>query len=123
MNHIHSSSTPEETRKFPVTTLLIAIVLLVAAAAILVFNFPVSTVLTYGFLGLLLFGHFFMHGSHGGHNHGTSNAKLNSEHDHSDQEASQISSHNHADGPAGQAVPNSSPKKESDSHQGHSGGC
>ncbi len=121
MNHIPSSVSPEESRKFPVSTLLGAIVILAAAVAILVFDVPIGTVLTYGLLGLMLFGHFFMHGSHGGHDHGASPTQQSDERSHSNTGTSQISAHNHADGPDRQDDPETDSAKDKDSHQGHSG--
>ncbi len=41
--------------------------LLAALVAITVFNVPLNTVVYYGFIILMIGGHFFMHGSHGGH--------------------------------------------------------
>lgn len=41
--------------------------LIAAIVAIFVFNVAVGTVLTYGVIGLIFFGHLFMHGGHGSH--------------------------------------------------------
>jgi len=41
--------------------------LLIALIAITVFNVPLNMVVYYGFIILMIGGHFFMHGSHGGH--------------------------------------------------------
>lgn len=123
MNHINPSTSPEESRKFPTKLLLVALVILAAAAAILVFDVPVGTVVTYGFLGLMLFSHFFMHGAHGGHDHGTMRSQQDSEHSHADQGVSQVNAHSHVDGSAEQGEPEAKTEKDKDSHQGHSGGC
>ena len=123
MDHINPSTSPEESRKFPVKLLLVALVILTAAAAILVFDVPVGTVVTYGFLGLMLFGHFFMHGSHSGHDHGATRSQQDSEHSHADQGTSQINAHSHIDGSAEQGEPEAKTEKDKDSHQGHSGCC
>lgn len=126
MDPSHPSISPEESRKFPVTTLLVAVVILMAAAAILVFNVPVTTILYFGFLGFMLFGHFFIHGGHGvhnGHEQGTPPSKQSGEQSNPDPEASQISQHSHVDGPARQDNPDNKSKKDQDSHQGHSGCC
>lgn len=45
--------------------------LIVALAAIFIFNVTVSTVVNYGFIALMVGSHLFMHGSHGGHQHNT----------------------------------------------------
>lgn len=122
MDHLHSSTSSDGFRKFPVKTVLVAAAILAAVAAILVFNVPVTTVLTYGFLGIVLFGHFFMHGSHGGHDHGASRSQENSEHSHTDSGASPFSEHSHADGPARRDDPETANSgKDQNSHQGHSG--
>jgi fatty acid desaturase len=123
MNHISNSTSPEESRKFPVKTLLVTVVILAAAVAVFVFNVPVLTVLSYGFLGLMLFGHFFMHGSHGGHDHSASPSQQNSEHNHTDPNVTSISAHNHTDGPATQGDAEAKSEKDQNSHQGHSGCC
>ncbi len=126
MNHINPSTLPEENRKFPVKTLLVVVVILAAAVAILVFNVPVFTVLTYGFLGLMLFSHFFMHGghgAHGGHGQDASPSEQSGEHDHTNPGSSQISEHSHADGPAQTGNPETKSEKDENSHKGHSGCC
>ncbi len=43
--------------------------LIVALVAIFVFNVAIGTVAYYGFFALMMGSHFFMHGSHGGHQH------------------------------------------------------
>lgn len=43
--------------------------LIVALVAIFVFNVAVNTVVYYGFFALMMGSHFFMHGSHGRHQH------------------------------------------------------
>lgn len=117
MDHLHNSDTPAENRKFPAKTLLIAIVVLAAAAAILVFNVPWTTVLIFGFFGWMMFGHFFTRGSHEGQAQG---AQPDDAHVHSNQFGSPASGHERADGPA---QPADKPKKDDGSHQGHSGCC
>lgn len=127
MNHINSSPSADEKRKFPVTSLLVAVAIIAAAAAILVFNVPVGTVLTYGFLGVMVFSHFFMHGghgAHGGHGQDASPSEQNGEHVHANPDSAQTSEHNHADGPAQPGNSETkSDKKDPNSHQGHSGHC
>ena len=126
MNHINHSTSPDENRKFPVTAVLIAGAIIAAAAAILVFNVPVGTVLTYGFLGLMVFSHFFMHGghgAHGGHGQGASPSEQSGSHAHVNPDSTQTSEHNHADGPAQPGNPETKSEKDPNSHQGHSGHC
>lgn len=58
--------------------------LIAALVAIFVFNVAVSTVIYYGFFVLMMGSHFFMHGGHGGHQHGsTSNNTDSSKNEHS----------------------------------------
>ena len=45
--------------------------LIAALVAIFVFNVAVNTVVYYGFFALMMGSHFFMHGSHGGRQHGS----------------------------------------------------
>ena len=45
--------------------------LIAALVAIFVFNVAVNTVVYYGFFALMMGSHFFMHGSHGSHQHGS----------------------------------------------------
>ena len=123
MEKMPSTITSEESHKIPVKTLLVAFVILAAAAAILVFKVPWTTVLYYGFFGLMLSSHFFMHGSHGGHNHNASNEQQDSEHSHTGPSVSQSSLNDHADGPAQPGEPEAQSVKDKDSHQGHSGCC
>lgn len=66
----HNSSSPSDaTTQLRIHTavwvLLVAVVL--ALLAIFVFKVAVGTVLSYGFLGLMILSHFFMHGGHGSH--------------------------------------------------------
>ncbi len=42
--------------------------LVAALLAIFLFNVAVGTVVTYGFIGLMVLSHLFMHGGHGSHN-------------------------------------------------------
>ena len=121
MEKMPSTITPEESHKIPVKTLLVAFVILAAAAAILVFKVPWTNVLYYGFFGLMISSHFFMHGSHGCHNHNASNGHHDSEHSHTDPIVSQSSLQSNADGPGQPGKPEIQSEKDKDSHQGHSG--
>jgi hypothetical protein len=123
MNPTPSSISPEESRKFPVTTLLVAIGILAAAAAILVFDVPTGTVLAYAFFGLMLLSHLFMHRAHGGHDHSASANQPNPEQLRSSTGVSQVQEHSHLDEPDPQAGSQTGAKKDPNSHQGHSGCC
>lgn len=65
----NSSSPSDATAQLRIPTavwaLLVAVVL--GLLAIFVFKVAVGTVFTYGFLGLMILSHFFMHGGHGSH--------------------------------------------------------
>lgn len=75
MEHNSSSNTDTTTAsqlRIPTAAWVILAAVVAALLAIFVFKVAVSTVLTYGFLGLMLFSHLFMHGGHGSHeSHGT----------------------------------------------------
>jgi len=96
----HSSHTPQTSDRplrVPPLTWFVGLGLIAALAAVFIFNVAVSTVVYYGFIALMIGGHFFMHGSHGGHSgHGPRTTN--------------------ADGPA-----DATPTK--DERGGHSGGC
>lgn len=93
----HTSETTDRPLRVPSIVWVLGLGLIAALIAIFVFNVAVSTVVYYGFIGLMLGGHFFMHGSHGGHaGHGGHEA------------------HNRAAGEA---------QSDQDEHAGHSGGC
>lgn len=51
--------------------------LIVALAAIIIFNVTVNTVMYYGFFALMIGGHLFMHGGHGSHAGHQSGAESN----------------------------------------------
>ena len=69
MEHQHTPSTITPDRPFRIhpAVWLSAAGLIAALVAIFVFKVAIGTVLTYGFVGLMLISHLFMHGSHGGH--------------------------------------------------------
>lgn len=77
MEHHNTSSTSDTASQVRIPTavwvLLAAVV--IALIAIFVFKVAVGTVLTYGFLGLMVLSHFFMHGGHG--SHGSHGARTN----------------------------------------------
>ena len=63
--------------RIPIAAWVILAGLVVALLAIFVFKVAVGTVVTYGFLGLMVLSHFFMHGGYG--SHGSHNNKTSSE--------------------------------------------
>ena len=69
MEHQQSNSaiTPDRPFRIHPAVWLIAGGIVAALVAIFVFKVAISTVITYGFIGLMLISHLFMHGSHGGH--------------------------------------------------------
>lgn len=125
MNHGNPITSPEESRKFPVKSFLIALVILAATIAIFVFNVPVLNVIIYGLFGLMMFSHFFMHGSHGSHDHGVSPSQQGGGNFHSSLDVSQTNEHSHADGPArdNESKPKSGEDQDSSHSSGHSGCC
>lgn len=69
MEHHNISSTSDNAspvRIPPAVWVLLAAVVL-GLLAIFVFKVAVGTVVTYGFLGLMVMSHLFMHGGHGSH--------------------------------------------------------
>ena len=88
----HNSNVDIDDRPFriPPIVWVLGIGLIVALAAIFVFNVAISTVVYYGFFALMIGSHFFMHGSHGGHGNSaehqhdtTSNAAQSNKNEHS----------------------------------------
>ena len=93
----HNHPTTDRPVRIPPIVWILGVGLIIALAAILVFKVAVSTVVYYGFIALMIGGHFFMHGSHGGHGgHGPRTTN--------------------ADGPADAT-------RAKDEQSGHSGGC
>ena len=91
----HPSVTDRPVRIPPIVWFL-GLGLIVALAAIFIFNVAVSTVAYYGFIALMVGSHLFMHGSHGGHG----------------------GSAGHQHGPAPNAA-----ESDKNEHAGHTGGC
>ncbi len=127
MNQPNSTISPEETRKFPLTTLLIAVIILAAAAAILVFKVPILTVLSYGFLGLMLFGHLFMHAGHGAHDQANASSQHSHLHDQDSPGSAPFTGPSQMNGPAigdrPKAGGDDQPDPQDHSYSGHSGCC
>ncbi|MBM2848779.1 MAG: hypothetical protein HW418_1721 [Anaerolineales bacterium] len=97
----HNSPTTDRPVRIPPVVWFLGLGLIVALAAIFVFNVPLSTVGYYALFAFFIGSHFFMHGAHGGHaGHGQRTGTTTN-----------------VDGPASAAQ---SPKDE---HAGHSGGC
>lgn len=63
----HTSPTTDRPLRIPRIAWIVGAGLLIALIAIAVFNVPLNTVLYYGFIILMIAGHFFMHGGHGSH--------------------------------------------------------
>jgi len=97
----HNSPTTDRPMRIPPVVWILGLGLIIALAAIFVFNVPLSTVGYYALFAFFIGSHFFMHGAHGGHaGHGQRTGTTTN-----------------VDGPASAAQ---SPKDE---HAGHSGGC
>ena len=99
----HTSPTIERPVRLPRILWFLGAGLLAALVAIVVFNVPLNTVVYYGFVVLMIGGHFFMHGSHGGHGGHTG---------HGQQSDTSANADNAADG-----------TQAKDKQAGHSGGC
>lgn len=69
MEHHNPSSTSDATSqvRIPIAVWTVIAAFVAALIAILVFKVAVGTVVTYGFLGLMVLSHFLMHGGHGSH--------------------------------------------------------
>ena len=90
--------------RIPPIVWILGLGLIVALAAIFVFNVPLSTVGYFALFALFMGSHFFMHGSHGGHG------------GHAGHEQ-------RADSPANVDGPASAAQSKPDEHARHSGGC
>jgi hypothetical protein len=123
VNHKYETISAEAPRKFPLKALLAAMVILAAAAAILVFNVPITTVLSYGFLGLMLFGHFFMHAGHGDHDYGASPTQPPDVDPSGDASTRMLSDPEATARPGQELSKTGKSEKDQDSHSGHSGCC
>ena len=100
----HNSPTTGRPVRIPPVVWFLGLGLIVALAAIFVFNVPLSTVGYYALFALFLGGHFFMHGSHGGHGGHAGHGQ-------------RTGSTTNVDGPVSAA------QSFKDEHAGHSGGC
>jgi len=63
----HNHTNPDRPWHIPSVVWIVAVSLLIALLAIVFFNVPVSTVVTWGIFIALMFGSHFLHGGHGGH--------------------------------------------------------
>lgn len=61
------SSISAELQRIPKAVWFLLAALLLALMAIFIFKVAVGTVVSYGFFGLMIFSHLFMHGGHGSH--------------------------------------------------------
>lgn len=59
--------TTNRAARIPPIVWFLGVGLIVALAAIFIFNVAVGTVAYYGFLAFMIGSHLFMHGGHGGH--------------------------------------------------------
>ena len=100
----HNSPTTDRPVRIPPVVWFLGLGLIVALAAIFVFNVPLSTVGYYALFAFFIGSHFFMHGSHGGHGGHAGHGR-------------RTGSTTNADGPASAA------QSSKDEHAGHSGGC
>ena len=100
----HNSPTTDRPVRIPPVVWFLGLGLIVALAAIFVFNVPLSTVGYYALFAFFIGSHLFMHGSHGGHGGHAGHGQ-------------RTSSTTNVDGPAGAA------QSKQDEHTGHSGGC
>lgn len=66
-NPISSLPILADLRRIPKAVWFLLAGLVIALVAIFLFKVAVGTVVSYGFLGLMMFSHFFMHGGHGSH--------------------------------------------------------
>lgn len=66
-NSTFNSPILADLRRIPKAVWFLLAGLVVALVAIFVFKVAVGPVVSYGFLGLMMFSHFFMHGGHGSH--------------------------------------------------------
>lgn len=66
-HHNPSSTISGRSFRIPVIVWVLGIGLLIALAAIFVFDVPISTVGYYSFFAVMIGSHFFMHAGHGGH--------------------------------------------------------
>ena len=106
MGQITPTITEDRPFRVPTAAWVAAAGLVAALVAIFVFKVAMGTVLVYGFIGLMVFSHLFMHGGHGSHGgHGG----------HAENEQRTGAAAN-VGGPAGAA-------ESKDKHAGHSGGC
>ena len=103
----HNSPTTDRPVRIPPVVWFLGLGLIVALAAIFVFNVPLSTVGYYALFAFFIGSHLFMHGAHGAHGGHGGHAG----------HGQRTGTTTNVDGPARAAQ---SPKDE---HTGHSGGC
>jgi len=97
----HNAPATDRLPRIPPIAWFLAIGLLIALVAIVVFKVPLGTVGYVAFFAFFMGSHLFMHGSHGGHaGHGQ-----------------------HTDAPTNLDGPASADQSKPGEHAGHSGGC
>lgn len=69
---------PDSQFRIPPFVWVLAAGVLIGGIAILIFKVAVGTVISYGFFGIMMLSHFFMHGNHGSHNNRSGNNTLQS---------------------------------------------
>jgi fatty acid desaturase len=92
----HNAPATDRLPRIPPIAWFLAIGLLIALVAIVVFRVPLGTVGYFAFFAFFMGSHFFMHSGHGGHGQDTET---------------------NVDGPAGAT------QSKPDDHTSHSGGC
>jgi len=121
MNPGTSSATSGAATRIPTAAWVVVAALAAGLVAVFVFNVPISTVFSFGLLGLMAFSHLFMHGSHGGHDqHGAQGAQVSQITD--SHRITEGEHSGHIDGPQSQAIADSKADPK-EAHTGHSGGC
>jgi len=100
----HNPPTTDRPLHVPPIVWVLGLGLIAALAAVFIFKVAVSTVVYYGFIALMMGGHFFMHGSHGGHGGHAGHGQ-------------RPGTTTNGDGPASAA------QSDQAEHTGHSGGC
>ena len=103
----HNSPTTDRPVRIPPVVWILGFGLVVALAAIFVFNVPLSTVGYYALFAFFIGSHLFMHGAHGAHGGHGGHAG----------HGQRTGTTSNVDGPASAA------QSSKDEHAGHSGGC
>ena len=100
----HNAPATDRLPRIPPIAWFLAIGLLIALVAIVIFRVPLGTVGYVAFFTFFMGSHFFMHGAQGGH-------------------AGHAGDEQHIDAAAKVDGPASADQPKPDEHAGHSGGC